>query len=220
MSELAGGHPCFNGVFANRLDGAVRISDFMTVAKFKQTAIYNEFFRYLGTDRQIVGGLHITASLTITCSLCRLRKDFTERDRQLFNLLTPHLAAFRGARFIDRLKFESEQFKIALESAKYGIVFVDKNLRTKIESPIAAKFLRKYFKSESAISLPDQLHRYVKYHLPVFGGDEFYLPPVPLEIKCQNAKLKVRLIFHQTTQTVLLLLEEIPDATAEYFRDW
>lgn len=214
MGELVQEHPCFNGVAVKAMRDAVRISDYMPLAKFKQTAIYNEFFRHLGTDRQLVAGLHVDAELMITCSLCRLQKDFTDRDCRIFDLLTPHLvAAFRSARFINRLKFESEQLNAALEFARYGIVTVDKNLRTQIESPIAAKFLQKYFKSESA-SLPDELNRYVKHHLPVFDGAEFYLPPIPLEISRVDAKLIIRLIFQSTTKTAVLLLEEVSVSAA------
>ena len=217
MSEYVSDHPCFNGVAAHKLENGVRVSDYLPLAKFKQTTIYNEFFRQLGTDRQIVGGLHISRELTITCSLCRLQKDYTDRDCQAFDLLTPHLtAAFRQAQFIHRLKFESEQLNAALESARLAVLTIDEHLNTQTSNPTVGKLLSKYFGGESAL-LPDELRRYIKHHRSIFLENEFYHPPTPFEKKFQNEKLIVRLTFQSVSRTTILFLEEFsPPTVANY----
>ena len=207
MSEYVSDHPCFDGVAASKLENSVRVSDYLPLAKFKQTTIYNEFFRQLGTDRQLVGGLHVSQELTITCSLCRLQKDYSERDCRAFDLLAPHLtAAFRQAQFFHRLRFESEQVNAALESAKLAVLTVDKDLNTQTVSATVGKLLVKYF-GESAL-LSDELRRYIKHHHSIFVNDEFYYPPTPFEKNFQNEKLIIRLTFHPTSRTTILFLEE------------
>lgn len=210
MADLVHEQPFYDDLVGRRTRAAARISDYLTISKYKKTALYNEFFRKIDTDRQMVAGLPVNPDLMISVSLCRLQKDFTDRDCGIFDLLTPHLvSAFRNAQFINRLKFEGEQMEVALEATKFGIVTVDKDFCTHIESPTAVALFRKYFRSKSD-SLPDGLNRYIRYHLPKFLGNEFYLPPIPLEISYQNAKLIIRLSFHSLTKTTVLLLEEIP----------
>jgi DNA-binding CsgD family transcriptional regulator len=208
MGELVSGHPCFEDIAGQRIRDAVRISDYVPIADFKRTAIYNEFFRRLGTDRQLVAGLPVHGGLMISVSLCRLRTDFTDRDCGIFDLLTPHLvSAFRNAQLINRLRFESEQLEVALDATQFGMITVDKDLNTHIRNPAAVELLGKYFEG-GPDSMPDELTRYVRHYLPVLDGPEFYLPPLPYEVVRQNSKLIVRLTFDAKTKTAVLLLEE------------
>lgn len=212
MSEYVSDHPCFDGTAAKSLQSVVRVSDFMSLVNFKQTTIYNEFFRHLGTERQIAAPLHISPELMISCSLCRPGKDYTERDCRLIALLVPHLtAAFRQAKFIHRIKFESEQLRTALEFAKLAIVTVDGKLDRQVATAAATRILHKYFGRESAL-LPKVLREYIRYHHRIFVGDEFYLPPQPFEKRQANGKLVVRVVFQSLSDTIILLLEEISSA--------
>lgn len=210
MGEYVSDHPCFDGIAAKRLEDVVKVSDFMTLERFKRSTIYNEFFRHLGTDRQIVAPLHISRELMITCSLCRPVKDFARRDCSAMTLLAPHLtAAFRHAKFIRRLKSESDQLQNALELARLAVLTLDGELNPQIVTPTAAALFRKFF-DRDAVSLPADLKDYVRHHRRVFTDDEFYLPPKPFEIQRHNARLVVRLNFQSSSRTVILFLEEIP----------
>jgi DNA-binding CsgD family transcriptional regulator len=201
-------HPCFEDIARRRIKDAVRVSNYLPISKFKETAIFNEFFRQIGTDRQLIAGLPVNANLMISVSLCRVRKEFTDRDCTIFDLLTPHLvSAFRNAQFINRLKFESEQFQLALESTRLGIVTIDDELKIQVKSPTAIALIRKYFQSKSDL-LPDELNRYIGHSLPKLDGDEFYLPPAPLEISKLHGRLKIRLTFNSTMKITILHLEE------------
>jgi len=209
MAELVYEHPCYEDVAAKRLRDAVRVSDYLPIVKFKRTAIYNEIFRSIGTDRQMVAGLHVTPELLVSVSLCRLRKDYTDRDCAIFDLLTPHLiSAFHNAQFINRLKSETEQFQMVFEFTKYGIATINNNFEILIENPVAARLIGKYFGGDS-LSIPDELKRYINHCNPKACQDEFYLPPIPMHIRNQNGELKIRFHFHAESQTTVLLLEEV-----------
>jgi DNA-binding CsgD family transcriptional regulator len=212
MADLVHEQPFFDDLVAKRTLQAVRITDYVSIAQYKKSAVYNEFFRNIDTDRQIVSTLSVNPELMVSVSLCRLGKEFADRDCQVLEMLKPHLiSAFRTAQFVNRSKFEIEQFQAALESTKYGVVTVNDNFLTQIESPQAAKLYRKYYNADPG-SLPQELREYVQFHLTRFQGDEFYAPPESLEVLSPNAKLVVRLDYHATTRTVVLLLEEIPNA--------
>lgn len=214
LGKFVSDHPCFDGIAAQHIKGSVRISDYVTLPEFKRTTIYNEFFRYLGTDRQIVAGLHVSQNLTVTCSLCRLRKDYTRRDCCMIDLLTPHLTtAFRQAQFVHRLKFENDVWQTSVTSAKLAVLPVDQRFQILAENPTAANLLSKYFKNICS-TLPEELSDYIKYHRKIFTSDEFYLPPKPFEKLTTEGKLVIKAIFNTASRTVMLLLEEFPMVTA------
>ena len=91
---------------ASRIDGlatARRISDVMSLTAFKRLDIYNEFFRKLGFDRQLIVGLP-TSPIT-SVALCRCCRDFTEGDTRVLQALRPHLmTAVRTSTWIAELK--------------------------------------------------------------------------------------------------------------------
>jgi DNA-binding CsgD family transcriptional regulator len=71
---------------------ALKISDFLNSNQFQRLGIYNEFYRPLGIRHQISFYLPAAPGLQIALTLQRERRDFTEQDRFLLNLLAPHCA--------------------------------------------------------------------------------------------------------------------------------
>ncbi len=208
MSEYVSDHPIFLGGDIHELSRAVRVSDFVTLPTFRKTVIYNEFFRHLGTNRQLSAALHVTAQLSISCSLCRFGNDFTARECKKLDLLTPHLtSAFRNAQFTNRLFQQSEDLIEMLASGNIGIISLDSSLVPHVESVSARKLLAKYFHQQDA--LPSEIMDFVKYHLSIFLEDEFYLPPAPLVNVSDGEKLVIRIQFQSATRTTVLFLEEI-----------
>ena len=59
-----------------------RTSDFVSARQFHRFAIYNEFYRKFGIDRQMVCGLSVSSTLTLMLTLNRQKKDFTESHRR------------------------------------------------------------------------------------------------------------------------------------------
>jgi DNA-binding CsgD family transcriptional regulator len=77
---------------------AVMWSDFISQRQLHATALWDELFRPLSIERQMVATLPATRPLLIGVVLMRTGRDFSERERSVLNLLRPHLRlAFRNA---------------------------------------------------------------------------------------------------------------------------
>jgi DNA-binding CsgD family transcriptional regulator len=72
--------------------GAHKLSDFLTLRQLRLTEVYAEYFRPWGIEYELEVGIPSPRSHTKTFLFDRSRgPDFTERDRDLLNLLQPHL---------------------------------------------------------------------------------------------------------------------------------
>ena len=73
--------------------GAARTwSDFISQRQLHSTDLYNELFRRLGVEREMVATLPADPPLLIGLVLMRDGHDFSDRDRAMLDLLRPHLA--------------------------------------------------------------------------------------------------------------------------------
>lgn len=77
---------------------AVKIHDMLTTSQFYRLGIYNEFYRKLNIEHQMVLLLSCKSSLNKNIAVNRDRRDFTEEERLMLNLLAPHITqAFKNA---------------------------------------------------------------------------------------------------------------------------
>jgi len=73
-------------------DGSARTwSDFITQRQLHSTDLYNELFRQLDIEREMVATLPAARPLLIGIVLMRSGRDFNDRDRMMLDLLRPHL---------------------------------------------------------------------------------------------------------------------------------
>lgn len=70
---------------------AARWSDYLTLRTFRQTGLYHDFFRPLGTHRQLAITIDVNGENTLGLSFCRGGKDFRPEDARLLELLLPHM---------------------------------------------------------------------------------------------------------------------------------
>jgi DNA-binding CsgD family transcriptional regulator len=107
-------HPNFD--FHERLGkrNAVKISDFMTNRQWQKTGIYNEVYRHLGegTRHQLSSFVPNFTEPNIGIALCNWRRDFTERERLIMDLMIPHV----GRAHINARKWTDLQQKKTLAS--------------------------------------------------------------------------------------------------------
>jgi DNA-binding CsgD family transcriptional regulator len=209
LAEHVYEHCLVADALGSRINRAVTVSDYLSLQQFRRTTLYNEFFRYLETDRQLTVGIQINPQLIVTTSLCRLRKDFTVRDRLAMELLTPHLRlAFHNAQFVTRMKGGSARTPGDLAAAKLGMITIDQNGRQHLTSPAATQLLRKYYLC-TADSLPDEIRRFATHYLAKFEC-EFYPPPAPLEVHRPYGTLRIKFTYRPITRSAALFLEELP----------
>ena len=102
--RLEGEHPLCQAMTAGGRFDAMKISDFLTRRQWHRTTIYNDYYRgfLLGMEYEIEIG--ITSPLDHRKALVfqSARRDFTERDRALLNLLAPHFAQLDHASIAHR----------------------------------------------------------------------------------------------------------------------
>jgi DNA-binding CsgD family transcriptional regulator len=71
---------------------AQRISDSVPFAEFRKSALYNEYYRRVRIDHAVALPIYVRDGLLVSFVLNRARRDFSDRERALLDLLRPHLA--------------------------------------------------------------------------------------------------------------------------------
>src|SRR5438093_350914 len=108
-------------------DGSARkISDFLSRGQWHRLGLYNEFFRRLGIEREIVIGVPTLPPRGIGIALHRSRTDFSERDRLCLNLLRPHLIqAHRSAGVVTEMEREGTLVTQGIETLRGGMIVLN-----------------------------------------------------------------------------------------------
>lgn len=82
-----------------------RISDSVPFTRFRNSALYNEYYRRIGIDHVVALPLHFDGDLLVSFVLNRRRRDFSERDRARLELLREGLSAlYRQSMLLQRLR--------------------------------------------------------------------------------------------------------------------
>lgn len=91
--RLAASHPLTPPLMMGN-SRAWKVTDVTTAGAFRRTDFYNVLYRPIGIQHELVSMLPLAhdPQSFLTVSLHRRRRDFSERDRALFNLVLPHLA--------------------------------------------------------------------------------------------------------------------------------
>lgn len=96
----------------------LKISDFLTNNQFRRLGLYNEFYRKYDTEYQICLPLSYRQDTAEGIAVNRNRRDFSERDRLMLNLLGPHIVqAYKNA----EAHAKPRQASAALESSNQSI---------------------------------------------------------------------------------------------------
>ena len=69
----------------------MKIHDVLTKSQFRQLGLYNEFYRKLGIEYQMLLFLHCGRTLNRNLAINRDKRDFSEEERLTLDLLGPHL---------------------------------------------------------------------------------------------------------------------------------
>jgi len=69
-----------------------RISDSVPFEQFRRSALYNDYYRRIRIDHALALPIYVRDGLLVSFVLNRTRRDFTDRERALLEVLRPHLA--------------------------------------------------------------------------------------------------------------------------------
>jgi DNA-binding CsgD family transcriptional regulator len=203
------------------LTGVYKISDFISQQELHYfEGFYQQFLRVIGVEEQMVffisnvssdswHKLLQTHTTLIGFAHHRHRRNFTERDRLVLNLLRPHLSqAYANAQQYQQLQQELIQVQQSLN--QLGAIVLDGEGLVKSIAPQAIIWLETYFeKTTCLVQLPDRLRSWVKYQVTCLTQNpDLSSACLPLRIQQADRELTIRLIVESPGTRYLLLLEE------------
>lgn len=126
-----------------------KVSDAATLRQFRNTAIYQEYFRVLGTRHQMGFFLPREGYSRVGLALNREIKDFSERDRSVLEFLGPHVTqAYRNARVADAMAVKPETLADGLDAMRRAVILAGVDGRIHLQSALAREWLREFFPKE------------------------------------------------------------------------
>jgi DNA-binding CsgD family transcriptional regulator len=200
-------HPLYTA-FVNQTETPVKISDFAGNNGFTRSTLYNELYRRVGIQHQLMWYLPRQTGSRICFVLNRQKLDFSERERQLMGYLSPHLRqahsnvlAQEAARQCGRLlgKFEEEREVVPLSA----------QATPRWLSERVCKWLRKYFADTSALNpWPETLQCWVRLQAWSHGkGEKDIEVRRPLVVERDDARLTATVVQGNGIATAVLLTE-------------
>jgi DNA-binding CsgD family transcriptional regulator len=90
---------------------ALKISDFLGVRRFTRTALYNECHRLIGTRHELRVRVPAHPPNASWLVVHRTRRDFSERDREVLALISPHFEPARRNAELRQLQLTRERFE-------------------------------------------------------------------------------------------------------------
>src|SRR2546427_9045447 len=191
-------HPLIRHFSENPQARVAKISDFLTQREFHRLGLYNEFFRKIDVEHQVVIGLPAPPPRVAGVALGRSGPDFSERDRMLLSVLQPHIVqAHRNAESFSQVKREATLALTGLEEIGQGIVLLGQDGGIKLATRLARQWLTTYFGHPTlrAKRLPGALQRWVKFQeTTVSRSGDVFSARRPLVVECRQNRLVVRLI--------------------------
>ena len=202
-------HPLITHFRENPQARVAKISDFLTQREFHRLGLYNEFFRKIDLEHQVVIGLPALSPRLGGVALSRGGLDFSERDRMLLSVLQPHvIEAHRNAASFSRVKREATLVLTGLEEIGQGIVWLGPEGAVRQASRLAREWLTAHFGRSAlrAERLPDAVQRWVSFQETTLRTDDVLAAREPLVVDGPETRLVVRLI--PAHGGSLLLLEQ------------
>jgi DNA-binding CsgD family transcriptional regulator len=217
--QYFGEHPIVQNM-PQTLSGVHKISDFISQQELHSLeGLYHQYLLTMGIEDQIVFFIPPANARDLQFSeipptldgfaLHRPQRNFTERDRQILNLLIPHLfQASANVRHYQQLQQQSDRRQQYLDHL--GLVIVDVDGQVRSIAPQAITWLETYFqKPTSFLQLPDTLWSWIKYYVND-STDRLNSDRACSQLRIQqaNRELIIRLVVETTKAEYLLLLEE------------
>jgi DNA-binding CsgD family transcriptional regulator len=148
-------HPLCRAQRKGRFD-ALKLSDFHTRRELHRMEVYADWFRPYGTEYELEVGIPSPLSHTKTFLFDDARRDFSERDRALLNLLQPHFVQLHRAaevrRFADTARAIVEDGR---DLGDRGLLVVDVRGAIEVASPLARRLLDDYAAQQDLIEWLD-----------------------------------------------------------------
>ena len=141
--SLADQHPLLVSQKAGDLSGAL-LSDFLTEPQFHRLELYQDIYRWMEIEDQLAFGL--PGPMIVAVVLTRPRRTFSERDREIIELVRPHMAlAYQRAREQERTRALIQALEEGLEDRHTGVIRLDSRGEIAVANESARGLLDAYF---------------------------------------------------------------------------
>lgn len=189
-------HPALDAFIRTRDEGALTLSDFVTAKRFHARELYQDFYRPLAIEHQLIVQWQPDQGRVLSISLFRSRRDFSERDRQLLGLLRPYFAL--GQRSL-RARLQTQAFVSALEHTSdhrsHAVVLMRRSGAIELHAGASERWLASFFGHEYTNELPDDLQRWVSDQRRRFEDGQLEPPAADTLYKEGDAgRLEVRFV--------------------------
>jgi DNA-binding CsgD family transcriptional regulator len=199
-------------------DNVVKTTDIASKDHFKTTTLYNEFYRHLETETQILFSVPLSYEIVFFVVMSRHNRDFSERDRLILTLLKPHCVnALRNVTEQSRLTLERDLLRKGAEAQRQGAVLCNQDGIIIGVSELAREFCSKYFGvdiSEDS-SLPEA---FVRWFASEACAGILQMCPERVERECfivekDGKLLTIKLLNDVTSDDFLLCMNESDPTT-------
>lgn len=146
FQRLVHEHPVLRYHARTRDGRALTISDFLSRDEFHRLDLYAESFRLIGAEDQLAVALPASPPMVIGLAFNRSRRTFSQRDKQLLDLVRPHLAqARRNAQMRSQLTEMVVLLETLVDATDRAIVLLDRRLTVRRASSRAVALFAAHF---------------------------------------------------------------------------
>jgi DNA-binding CsgD family transcriptional regulator len=139
-----------------------KISDESSLRQFRETAVYQEYYQFIGIKHQMIFSVKGGGETMIGLALSRDHRDFSERNRDTLNFVSPHITqAFHNARVAGEMAINLEQIGEGMKAINRAVILAEPDGDIRWFSPVAREWLAEFFPGvrESSPDLPAGLKR-------------------------------------------------------------
>lgn len=200
-------HPVLDHYLRTKKTGFFKISDFVSQGQYRDSVLYNELYKGMDVEDGMVSFFEPREGCVAAVALHRNRRSFRDRDRDVLNLLQPHIAqAWRNAKETSALSTQVQEMCEIINGFDCGVIALTADGRARAISPWAQRVLGEFCGTRSlpGDQLPDSIHRWVRACEQQFRLQQIPAPLVPLTLEHAEGFLTLRLVL-RPLQNLLVL---------------
>jgi len=206
-------HPLVRYHASNPDGQSHRISDSLPDPAFQRTALFNDYYRMVGIDHVIAVPMFVDASLLVSFVLNRKGRDFSERDREILDLVRRPLAAlYRNAMALDSIRQALAEVAAGEPEGAWMLVSLDAARRISAIAPRLEPWFEAGFGSASTgigTLLPEALDRAVAAQFQAMD-EALGTSAKPSEIAGRNGRCAVQALSRgDETRDALVLVRRL-----------
>jgi DNA-binding CsgD family transcriptional regulator len=203
-------------------DGTLAISDLITREQWHKTGLYSQMMRKFEVEDQLGMLIADRPPLVLALAVNRSRRGFSDRDKQIFSLLRPHVAeAYHNCEIIADLKLKLDQPRDE-DCGGQGMIVLDFDGRISSVDARARRLCTRYFSSwgRAPLRLPPRLWNWLTGEIARAKSESCALAArQPMTVTGPGGKLTARLLNEQNAPGFVLLLSEQRQSQSEAWLD-